>query len=266
MRLSGKTALVTGAAQGIGRSHAVKLAEEGADVVLVDLCRRLDIVGYPMGTEEGLAETAQAVRALGRRAHPAVADVRNPDELSAVVEAGTAELGPLRVVVANASICTVQPVEDLTAEVWQTTLDINLTGVWNTVQASLGSLEESGGGSIVIMGSTGSVVGLPFYLPYVAAKHAVVGVARTLAHELADRNIRVNLIHPTGVDTAQGHSPVLPQLLDKRPDLRGIFANTLPVSRIDPVDLSNALLYLASDESRYVTGAEIRVDAGATIR
>jgi (+)-trans-carveol dehydrogenase len=266
MRLAGKVAFITGAAQGQGRSHAVRLAEEGADIIAVDLCRQLDIVRYGMGTEEGLAETVSQVKALDRRIHAGVADVRDPDGLAAVLGAGVEELGRLDVVAANASICTVQRAEEVTPEVWQSTLDINLTGVWNTCRVAIPHLLAAGGGSIVITGSTGSVVGLPFFLPYVAAKHALVGVARSLALEFANRNIRVNLIHPTGVDTPQGHSPVLPALLDERPDLRGIFDNSLPVPRIDAIDVSNALVYLASDESRYVTGAALSVDAGSTIR
>ncbi|MEV0084910.1 mycofactocin-coupled SDR family oxidoreductase [Saccharopolyspora sp. NPDC050642] len=266
MRLSGKVAFITGAAQSQGRSHAVRLAEEGADIIAVDICRQLDIVKYPMGTEEGLAETVRLVEKHGRRIHAAVADVRDAAELAAVLDAGVAELGGLDIVAANASICTTQPSEDLTPEIWQTTLDINLTGVWNTCAAAIPHLLASGGGSIVITGSTASLKGLPFFLPYVAAKHAVVGIARSLALEFADRGIRVNTIHPTGVDTPQGHSPVLPTLLEKRPDLGPLFMNTLPVERVQSIDISNALVYLASDEARYVTGANFPVDAGNTIR
>ncbi|WP_165968205.1 mycofactocin-coupled SDR family oxidoreductase [Saccharopolyspora elongata] len=266
MRLSGKVAFITGAAQSQGRSHAVRPAEEGADIIAVDICRQLDIVKYPMGTEEGLAETVRLVEKHGRRIHAAVADVRDADELAAVLDAGVAELGGLDIVAANASICTTQPSEDLTPEIWQTTLDINLTGVWNTCAAAIPHLLASGGGSIVITGSTASLKGLPFFLPYVAAKHAVVGIARSLALEFADRGIRVNTIHPTGVDTPQGHSPVLPTLLEKRPDLGPLFMNTLPVERVQSIDISNALVFLASDEARYVTGANFPVDAGNTIR
>ncbi len=266
MRLAGKVAFVTGAAQGQGRSHAVRLAEEGADIIAVDLCRQIEHVRYRMGTEEGLAGTVEAVEALDRRIHAAVADVRDLDGLTAALDAGVAALGRLDVVAANASITTTQRAEDVTPQVWQDTLDINLTGVWHTCRAAIPHLLASGGGSIVITGSTASVVGLPFFLPYVAAKHALVGVARSLALEFSDRDIRVNLIHPTGVDTPQGHSAVLPQLLAERPDLGGIFVNSLPVARIDPIDVSNALVYLASDEARYVTGAALPVDAGSTIR
>ncbi len=266
MRLSGKVAFITGAAQGQGRSHAVRLAEEGADIIAVDIGHQLDVVRYEMGSEDGLAETVRQVEKVGRRIHAAHADVRDQARLATVVDDGVGELGRLDIVSANASICTVQPHEELTRELWQTTLDINLIGVWNTCAATIPHLVAAGGGSIVITGSTAGLKGLPFYLPYVASKHALVGVSRSLALELADRNIRVNTLHPGGVDTAQANSPVLPQLLEQRPDLASVFINTLPVTRMESVDISNALVYLASDEARYVTGAAFPVDAGSTIR
>ncbi|GLY65435.1 mycofactocin-coupled SDR family oxidoreductase [Amycolatopsis taiwanensis] len=266
MRLSGKVALITGAAQSQGRSHAVRLAAEGTDIIAVDICRQIDFVPYAMGTEEGLAETARLVEKAGRRVYTARADVRDAEGLAAAVEEGVAELGRLDIVSANASIATVQPHDEITPEIWQTTLDINLTGVWHTCAAAIPHLVAAGGGSIVITGSSAALKGLPFYLPYVAAKHALVGLARSLALELADRNIRVNTIHPTGVDTPQGHSAVLPELLEARPDLGPLFMNSLPVPRIEAIDVSNALVFLASDEARYVTGAAFPIDAGSTIR
>jgi SDR family mycofactocin-dependent oxidoreductase len=264
--MQGRTVLVTGAAQSQGRSHAVAMAKAGADVIAIDSCRQLDIVPYRMGTEEGLAETARQIEATGRRVHAARVDVRDRTELEKAVEDGVERLGGLDVVVANASICTVQPHDQVTDEIWQTTLDVNLSGVWNTCAASIPHLEATGGGNIVITGSTASTVGLPFYTPYVATKHALVGVCRSLALELADRNIRVNMINPTGVDTPQGHSEVLPRLLEARPDLGPIFMNTLPVERIEASDVTKALMFLASDDARYVTGILLPVDAGSTIR
>lgn len=266
MRFEGKVALVTGASQGQGRSHAVQLAAEGADVIAVDLCRQLDFVPYAMGTSDGLAETARLVEAQGRRVYTSQVDVRSREDVLQVLDRGVGRLGRLDIVAANASICTVQPHEDVTEQVWQHTLDTNLTGVWNTCAAAIPHLAATGGGAIVITGSTASTVGLPFYLPYVASKHALTGVTRTLALELADRAIRVNMINPTGVDTAQGHSEILPALLEQRPDLAPIFKNTLPVERIDAIDVTRALLFLASDEARYITGIAMPVDAGSTIR
>ncbi|MDA3624556.1 mycofactocin-coupled SDR family oxidoreductase [Saccharopolyspora sp. WRP15-2] len=266
VKLAGKVAFITGAAQGQGRSHAVRLAAEGADIIALDICEQLDCVAYEMGDEAGLEETVRQVEAQGRRIHAAKADVRDLKAVEDVVAEGVRKFGRLDVVAANASICTVQPHDELTSEVWQTTLDVNLTGVWHTCSAAIPHLVDAGGGSIVITGSTGSVVGLPFYLPYVASKHALIGVCRSLALELADRNIRVNVVLPTGVDTAQGQSKVLPELLEGRPDLGPVFMNSLPVTRIESVDVSNALSFLASDEARYITGIAMPVDAGSTIR
>lgn len=192
--------------------------------------------------------------------------LRDAAGLRAAVDRGVSELGRLDIVSANAAITSVQKYSEVTAEIWNTTLDVNLTGVWNTCAAAIPHLIATGGGSITITSSSAGARALPFYLPYVTAKHGLVGMARTLALELADQNIRVNLIHPTGVDTPQGHSAVLPGLLDERPDLRPLFMNTLPVSHIQPADVSSALLYLSSDDARYVTGACLMVDAGSTIR
>jgi SDR family mycofactocin-dependent oxidoreductase len=266
MRLQGKVALITGAAKSQGRSHAIRLAEEGADIIAVDICRQIGFVPYPMATKDDLAETVAAVEALDRRIVAAVADVRDRATLQDAVDAGVAELGRLDIVSANAAVTSVQKYSDVTDEIWDTTLDVNLKGVWNTCSVAIPHLLAAGGGSITITSSSAGIRALPFYLPYVAAKHALVGLARTLALELSDRNIRVNTIHPTGVDTPQGHSDVLPELLDERPDLRALFMNSLPVSHIQSVDISNALLYLSSEDARYITGTTLVVDAGSTIR
>ncbi|MHA6742436.1 mycofactocin-coupled SDR family oxidoreductase [Rhodococcus erythropolis] len=266
MNLTGKVAFVTGAAQSQGRNHAVKLAASGADIIAIDICEQVEFVPYSMGSEDGLDETTELVEKTGARIHTARCDVRDLAGLQKVVTEGVALFGGLDIVVANASICTVQPFEDITPEVWSTTLDINLTGVWNTCSAAIPHLTARGGGSIAVTGSTGSVVGLPFYLPYVASKHALIGVVRSLALELADRNIRVNAILPTGVDTPQGHSGVLPSLLERRPDLAPIFVNSLPVERIEASDVTSALLFLVSEGARYITGISLPVDAGSTIR
>ena len=183
------------------------------------------------------------------------------------MDGGVAELGRLDIVCANAGICTVQTWDEVTPQVWQDTLDTNLTGVWNTCVAAIPHLIASGGGSIIATSSTAGIKGLPFLAPYVAAKHGVVGVARSLANELAKHHIRVNTVHPTGVDTPMvaGLGGVNP-LLERDPDLGPIFMNTYPVEMVEPVDISNAVLWLASDEARYVTGLELTVDAGNTIR
>ena len=266
-RVEGKVALITGAARGQGRSHAIRLAEEGADIIAVDICRSIESVGYQLATPEDLAQTVKEVEALDRRIVAFEADVRDAAALNEAVEAGVAEFGRLDIVAANAGICTVQTWDEVTPRVWQDTLDINLTGVWNTMVAATPHLIAAGGGSIIATSSTAGIKGLPFLAPYVAAKHGVVGICRSLANELAKYSIRVNTVHPTGVDTPMvaglgGLDPIL----GKDPQLGPIFMNSLPVEMVDPRDISNAVLFLASDEARYVTGLEFTVDAGNTIR
>lgn len=266
-RAEGKVVLITGAARGQGRSHAIRLAEEGADIIAVDVPGDYDSVGYPMGTEAELADTVKAVEALDRRIVATRADVRDLAALRKAVDDGVAQLGRLDVVCANAGICTVQTWDEVTPQIWQDTLDTNLTGVWNTFVVSVPHLIEAGGGSIIATSSTAGIKGLPFLAPYVAAKHGVVGISRTMANELAKHRIRVNTVHPTGVDTPMvaglgGLDPII----NKEPELGPIFMNTYPVEMVDPRDISNAVLWLASDEARYVTGLELTVDAGNTIR
>jgi SDR family mycofactocin-dependent oxidoreductase len=266
-RVAGKVAFITGAARGQGRAHAIRLAEEGAEIIAVDICRDYDTVGYPLATEADLAETVKAVEALDRRIVATVADVRDAGALKAAVDDGVAQLGRLDIVSANAGICTIQTWDEVTPQVWQDTLDTNLTGVWNTMVVSVPHLIAAGGGSIICTSSTAGIKGLPYLAPYVAAKHGVVGIARTMANELARHSIRVNTVHPTGVDTPMGQGlGGLEPLINRDPNLGPIYMNTLPVEVVDPRDISNAVLFLASDEARYVTGLEFTVDAGNTIR
>jgi SDR family mycofactocin-dependent oxidoreductase len=266
-RVAGKVAFITGAARGQGRSHAIRLAEEGADIIAVDICRDYGTVPYPMATEADLAETVKAVEALDRRIVAAQADVRDAAALRAAVDDGVAQLGRLDIVSANAGICTVQAWDEVSPAVWQDTLDTNLTGVWNTMVVSVPHLIAAGGGSIICTSSTAGIKGLPYLAPYVAAKHGMVGIARTMANELARHHIRVNTVHPTGVDTPMGNGlGGLEGLINRDPGLGPIYMNTLPVESVDSRDISNAVLFLASDEARYVTGLEFTVDAGNTIR
>jgi SDR family mycofactocin-dependent oxidoreductase len=266
-RVAGKVAFVTGAARGQGRSHAIRLAEEGADIIAIDICADYDSVSYGMGTDADLAETAKQVEALDRRIIAKQADVRDAAALKAVVDEGVAELGKLDIVVANAGICTVQAWDEVTPAVWQDTLDTNLTGVWNTMVAGVPHLIANGGGSIIATSSTAGIKGLPFLAPYVAAKHGVVGIAKTMANELASHKIRVNTVHPTGVNTPMVDGlGGLDALIGRDPNLGPVFMNTLPVESVEPRDISNAVLFLASDEAMYVTGLEFTVDAGNTIR
>jgi len=266
-RVAGKVAFITGAARGQGRSHAIRLAEEGADIIAVDICEDIASAGYGLATEADLAETVKAVEALDRRIFARKADVRDAAALKAVVDEGVAELGKLDIVSANAGICTVQTWDEVTPAVWQDTLDTNLTGVWNTMVVATPHLISNGGGSIICTSSTAGIKGLPFLAPYVAAKHGVVGIARSMANELAQHKIRVNTVHPTGVQTPMvAGLGGLDAILGRDPQLGPIFMNTYPVEIVEPVDISNAVLFLASDEARYVTGLEFTVDAGNTIR
>ena len=266
-RVQGKVAFITGAARGQGRSHAVRLAEEGADIIAVDACQDFDTVGYAMATEADLADTVKAVEALDRRIVAVKADVRDAAALKAAVDEGVAQLGRLDIVSANAGICTVQKWDEVTPQIWADTLDVNLTGVWHTCVATIPHLLTAGGGSIIITSSTSGIKGQPWLAPYVAAKHGIVGVMRSLANELAEHNIRVNTIHPAGVDTPLvAGLGGMNQFIEQSPTMGPIFMNTMPVEVVGPVDISNAVLYLASDEARYVTGLEMKVDAGCTIR
>jgi SDR family mycofactocin-dependent oxidoreductase len=270
--LSGKVALVTGAARGQGRSHAVALAEAGADVIAVDINGPVETVGYPPATPEDMAETVALVEKLDRRIIAHQADVRDLAALKAAVDAGVAELGGLDIAVANAGIASaVAPSWELTDDIWRTMLEVNLTGVWHTTSAAIPHLIERGpGGSIVLISSTAGIRGIPNISHYNAAKHGVVGLSRTLANELAPHRIRVNTVHPTNVLTTMIDNDVLGRVF--RPDLEHpTFADAAPVLRrinmwdlpwVEARDISNAVLFLASDLSRYVTGVSLPVDLG----
>ncbi|ART67941.1 3-ketoacyl-ACP reductase [Mycobacterium dioxanotrophicus] len=264
-RVAGKRVLITGAARGMGRSHAVRLAEEGADVILVDICASLPEVEYPLATPEELDETARLVTELGGKAVTAVVDVRDAAALAAAVDDGVAQLGGLDAAVANAGVLTAGTWDTTTAEQWRTVVDVNLIGTWNTCAAALPHLVERGG-SLVNISSAAGIKGTPLHTPYTASKHGVVGMSRALANELAAHHVRVNTVHPTGVETGMRPDSLHSLLIEQRPDLAPLFGNALPIVMAETVDISNAVLFLVSDESRYVTGLEFKVDAGVTIR
>jgi SDR family mycofactocin-dependent oxidoreductase len=275
-RVAGKVAFITGAARSQGRSHAIRLAQEGADIIAVDLCQDVPGIPYPGATEADLAETVKEVEALDRRIVAAKADVRDYAALKSALDEGVAQLGRLDIVSANAGIGTSPhkswEMDDAT---WQTMIDINLTGVWHTAKAAIPHLIEGGrGGSIILTSSAAGLMAYENIAHYVSAKHGVVGLMRTLALELAPYMIRVNSIHPTQVDTAMIQNEATYRLF--RPDLEhptkedflpaSQTMNALPIPWVDPVDISNAVLFFASDEGRYVTGVTLPVDAGAVIR
>lgn len=264
-RVDGKVALVTGAARGQGRSHALRLAEEGADIIAVDLCGPVPGLQYSPATEEDLAETVRQVEALDRRIVASVTDVRDREAFKTAIDEGVAALGRLDIVVGNAGICIIAPWDEVTPEIWDTTISTNLTGVFNTVQLTAPHLIAAGGGSIILTSSAAGLKGLPFLTPYVASKFGVTGLGKAFATELAEHNIRVNTLHPTGVETAMGEmADAYPPLLEKHPRVGGMLTNMLPIETTQPRDQSNAVLFLASDEARYITALSMTVDAGNT--
>jgi len=275
-RVEGKVAFITGAARGQGRSHAIRLAEEGADIIAIDICAPVDSVHYSLATPDDLAQTVKEVEARDRRIVAIQADVRDYDALKAAVDDGVAQLGRLDIVSANAGILAAHgrahEVDELT---WRDTIDVNLTGVWHTTKAAIPHLIEGGrGGAIIITSSAAGLKAIQNNAHYTAAKHGVVGLMRTLAIELAPHMIRVNSLHPTAVNTDMVRNDALYKLF--RPDLEHptlddiaelfLQGNALPIKLLEPVDVSNALLFLASDEAQYVTGVTFPVDAGQIIK
>ena len=274
-RVAGQVAFITGAARSQGRSHAVGLAQEGADIIAVDLAGPVESIGmYPPATPEDLQQTVREVEALDRRIIATQADVRDSAALKAAVDDGVAQLGRLDIVLANAGVFEIQPSLELTDGAWQEMIDINLTGVWNTCKVALPHLIEGGGGAIVLTSSTAGLKGTPNTIHYTAAKHGVVGIMRTLANEFGKQAIRVNTVHPTGVDTVMIQNEKTWGLFtpdDPNPS-KEKFAelfetlHPLPVPYVQPVDISNAILFLVSDEARYITGVTLPVDAGYTVK
>jgi (+)-trans-carveol dehydrogenase len=275
-RVAGKVALITGAGRGQGRSHAVRLAEEGADVIAVDLPEEASkdisrFSPYPMATEADLEETARQVAAAGGQVVTCHADVRNQDALDAAVAAGAGEFGHIDIVSANAGIGGFyRSAWEFGRDEWQAVIDVDLTGIWQTAKAVAPVMIGRGGGSIVITSSTMGLKGLPNMIPYIAAKHGAIGVMRALAHELAPFSIRVNAVAPTSVGTDMIFNDAIYRLF--RPDLaepgkedtveafRAL--NLMPVPWNEARDVSEAVLWLASDQARHVTGIVLPIDAG----
>jgi (+)-trans-carveol dehydrogenase len=270
-RLEGKVAFITGAARGQGRSHAIRLAQEGADIIGIDLLERIPGAPYDGASQADLDETVKQVEALDRRIIATKADVRDYDGLKAALDAGVGELGRLDIVSANAGISTqMAPTADLDEDMWQNMIATNLTGVWHTTKAAIPHLKAGGrGGSIILTSSEAGIRGYANVAHYVSAKHGVVGLMRTLALELAPDSIRVNSIHPTQVDTDMIQNQATYSLFTGNPDAtKEEFAESsrhviaLPIPWVEAVDISNALLFLASDEARYITGVPLPVDGG----
>jgi SDR family mycofactocin-dependent oxidoreductase len=273
-RLADKVAFITGAARGQGRSHAVRLAEEGADIIAIDICQTIPTAPGPGPTPEDLADTVKAVESLGRRVVAAQIDVRDLAAMTGFVAESVGELGRLDIVLANAGIAGTGPTLEMDEQVWQTMMDINLTGVWKTLKASVPHVIAGGrGGSVVITSSLAALTANEHTAHYSAAKSGLIGLMRVLARELAPHRIRVNTVHPTTVGTEM----ILNESTYRhfRPDLdhptRADFEETartlnrMPVPYIEPADVTNTILYLVSDEGRYVTGSQQLLDAGGSL-
>jgi SDR family mycofactocin-dependent oxidoreductase len=269
-RLDGKVAFITGAARGQGRSHAIRLAEEGADIIAVDICAQMETVAYPMSTPEDLAQTVKQVEALSRRIVATQADVRDLAALRSAVAAGVRELGPVDIIIANAGIAAMGAPNPDDEQTFRDTVDVNLGGARNAVQAAVPSMIDAGrGGAIVLTSSTQGLFGRGgdgsgALDGYAASKHAVVGLMRTYAHWLAPHRIRVNTIHPTGVRTPMVVNEIAEDYFATTPAAAQMAANLMDVDMVEPDDVSNAVLFLVSDDGRFVTGVVFPVDAGSS--
>ena len=268
-RVTDKVVAITGAARGQGRAHAVRLSAEGADIIAVDIAGPLpSSVPYDSPTPGDLAETARLVTANGRKVITAAVDIRDFEALKAAVDKAVDELGRLDVIVANAGICSPAPWDQITAEAFRDTIDTNVTGTWNTVMASARYIIDGGrGGSIILIGSAAGIKMHPFMVHYVVSKHAVTGMARAFAAELGRHSIRVNSLHPGAVATPMGSGQMrdaIRSAAETYPYLRGMNKPLLPEGTAQPEDIADAVAWLASDQSRFVTGTQVSVDMGVS--
>ena len=259
--------LVTGAARGQGRNHCVRMAEEGADVIALDRCGPEPAVSYSMPDPDDLAETVSLVEATGRRCVGTIADVRDEAAMIDAISRAVAELGRLDTVVANAGICAVSRWDELRIADFRSILDVNLTGAWCTATASIPHLLAAGGGSLLFVSSAAGLRGLPFFAAYSASKQGLSGLMESLALELAESSVRVNTIHPTGVATVMTSGlSGLGDAIARQPQTAPLFENSLPMATVEMDDISAAVIFLASDQARAITGLKMSVDAGMSIR
>jgi SDR family mycofactocin-dependent oxidoreductase len=266
-RLSGRVALVTGAARGQGRAHAIRLAGEGADIIAVDLAGPLpERVPYESATPDDLADTERQIRTLGRRVVSSVADIRDLGQLRGAVDAAVDDLGRLDVIVANAGICIPEPWNTITEKSFRDVIDTNVVGTWNTVMAGAQHIIAGGlGGSIILISSTAGLKMQPFMVHYTASKHAVTGMTRAFAAELGPHNIRVNSVHPGPVLSEMGGGGMIDAIaaaIESNPTLNNMGTPFLPQWVVYPEDVAAAVCWLASDESRFVTAVALPVDSG----
>jgi (+)-trans-carveol dehydrogenase len=273
-RLEGKVALISGGARGQGRSHAIAMASEGADIIVFDVCRQLPTVEIPMATPEDLAETVALVAATGRRVVAEQADVRDTEALARVVDAGMSEFGRIDIVVANAGIDTIASTASMPDDVWEEMIGVNLTGVFKTIRAALPTMiEQNTGGAIIITSSCAGLRPYPNHIHYCTSKYGVIGIAQCMALELAHYRIRCNVVAPAAVRTDLVINPVLFRLFagnsdateeDVTPMFQSL--NLIDEPWVDPKDISNAVVWLASDEARWVTGITLPIDLGFLIK
>lgn len=271
-KLDGRVAFITGAARGQGRSHAVRLAEEGADIVGIDICEQLDLIPYPMATREDLDETVRLVEKTGRRMLAAKADVRDLAAVHAAFKAGVDEFGHIDIVLANAGVVLTNTQEKDAAAAWKLGIDVLLTGVWNTIHTAAPYLRANSGPSVIVV--TSSTAGLMALADgtggsdaYGAAKLAVTGLVKGYASYLGPDNVRVVAIAPTGVDTQMvGGNPEVFKMIEAHPHLQTAMQNALPVQMLEPGDISEVVLFLVSDGGRYISGSTVLIDAGAMAR
>jgi len=278
--LDGKVAVVSGAARGQGRTHAVRLAQEGADIIAMDICADIDTVHYPLASPEDLQETVAQVEELDRRVIATETDVRDGKAVTAAIDSGVAELGRLDIVIANAGIAMYDAADTMSEQSWQDMIGTNLTGVWHVCRASMPHMIEGGrGGAMVLTSSIAAHVGMLNLSHYSASKAGVVGLMQSLAVELGPHMIRVNTVHPTSVNTKMIINEATYDLLvpgagpsagavDAPADVIEAFKglNAMPVAWVEPDDISNAIIYLVSDSGRYVSGTQLNVDAGAAAK
>ncbi len=274
-QLDGQVAFITGLARGQGRSHALTLANEGADIIGLDLCGEIDSTTYPGSTPADLEETERLIKETGRRAVLSQADVRDYGQVAAAFARGLQQLGRVDIVVPNAGICAGGKTWEIATDAWREMVDINLTGAWHAVKASVPTLISQGqGGSVVFIGSTEALKGAENMSSYAASKHAITGLMTCLARELGQYNIRVNSVNPTCVDTNMIQNPYVWGLFQPdnsnptRESVEDAFTSThiLPVPWMEPVDVSRSILYLVGESGRYVTASTLTIDAGFIVK
>jgi len=274
-QLDGQVAFISGLARGQGRSHALTLAREGADIIGFDLCGDIASTAYPGTTPADLEETEQLIKETGRRVVVSRADVRDYAQVEAAFQRGLEQLGRVDIIIPNAGICAGGKTWEISTDAWRETLDINLTGAWHVVKAAVPNLiSQNQGGSVVFIGSTEALKGAENMSSYAASKHGITGLMTCLARELGQYNIRVNSVNPTCVDTNMIQNPYVwglfaPEIDNPtRVDVEDRFAGThiLPVPWMEPIDVSRSILYLVGESGRYVTASTLTVDAGFIVK